>query len=197
MFLQNARYEGRAHNVGDYTQPIPALPESLQRFLQPLTFDDVLAVSVEHVAELLAQSRKFFCRNVKVLQEELLPDHIRRQLDQFLFGIGLVCFGACIDVLQKLLRRFCCVNMIHMKEAPQSADIIAVTLRGSVLCMYGSSNIEENSLYHNNSSLFPFFFTPAFSFASRFTQTFSFPDSTVPLSPGYVNKKSHSPIKVL
>jgi hypothetical protein len=87
--------------------------------------------------------------------------------------------------------------MIHMKEAPQSADIIAVTLRGSVLCMYGSSNIEENSLYHNNSSLFPFFFTPAFSFASRFTQTFSFPDSTVPLSPGYVNKKSHSPIKVL
>ena len=119
----------------------------------------MLAVSVEHVAELFAQSRKLFCRNVKVLQEELLPDHIRRQLDQFLFGIGLVCFGACIDVLQKLLRRFCCVNMIHMKEAPQSADIIAVTLRGSVLCMYGASNIEENSLYHNNSSRFSFFST--------------------------------------
>ncbi len=166
----------------------------------PLTFDDVLAVSVEHVAELFAQSRKLFCRNVKVLQEELLPDHIRRQLDQFLFGIGLVCFGACIDVLQKLLRRFCCVNMIHMKEAPQSADIIAVTLRGSVLCMYGSSNIEENSVYHNNSSRFSFFLnscTLAFSFASRSTQTFSFPDSTVPLSLGYVNKKSHSSIKVL
>ena len=84
------------------TQPIPALPPAFPSSPSRLTMCLRYRSNM-----LLAQSPQVFCRNVKVLQEELLPDHIRRQLDQFLFGIGLV-HPACIDVLM-LLRRFCCL----------------------------------------------------------------------------------------